>query len=75
METAKVLNNGLNQVIQLPNEYKITSDEMIVHKVGNAIILLEKEDSWQTFLNGIDGFSDDFLNEGRELIEVNRESL
>ncbi len=75
MATAKILNNGINQVIQLPNEYKIRSDEMIVHKVGNAIILLEKEDRWQTFLNGIDSFSDDFLNEGRESIEVTRESL
>lgn len=76
MATAKIINSGPNQVIQLPNEYKIPASEMFVQKIGSTIILMEKEDRWQTFLDGVNGFTDDFFCDGREeYIEVNREEF
>lgn len=34
--------------------------------LGDALMPLPKEASWQTFLNGVNGFSDDFLENGSQ---------
>ncbi len=66
METAKVFENGRSQAVRLPKKFRFTDNEVLIQRLGRAIILVPKEDAWQTFLEGIHGFSDDFLAEGRE---------
>ena len=45
-------------------------------RVGRAVVLLPKEAAWQTFLNGLNGFTDDFFQNGRELeVPTQRETL
>lgn len=65
METAKIFENGRSQAVRLPKKFRFSGEEVLVQRLGNAVMLVPKEDSWQTFLSGIDGFSDDFLEEGR----------
>lgn len=41
-----------------------------------STILFPKEAAWQTFLNGLNGFTDDFFETGREpSIPTERETL
>ncbi|MCI9596153.1 MAG: AbrB/MazE/SpoVT family DNA-binding domain-containing protein [Firmicutes bacterium] len=67
METAKIFENGRSQAVRLPKKFRFTSEEVFIQKLGDAVMLIPKEASWQTFLNGVNGFSDDFLENGRAL--------
>lgn len=76
METAKVFENGRSQAVRLPKKFRFDGDEVVVQRLGNAVLLVPKEEAWQTFMNGIDGFTDDFLKDGRTPdVPTDRESL
>ncbi len=76
METAKLFENGRSQAVRLPKEYRFSGDEVLVRRLGQAVILLPKEAAWQTFLNGLHAFTGDFLEGGREPeVSAEREAL
>ncbi|MCG6170105.1 antitoxin [Leptospira sp. FAT2] len=66
MQTAKLFINGRSQAVRLPKEFQFTGDDVLIQKVGEAVILVPKNKAWNVFLEGLNGFSDDFLEEGRE---------
>ena len=66
METAKIFENGRSQAVRLPKKYRFAGSEVYVQRLGRAVMLLPKEDSWQVFMNGLNGFTEDFMAEGRE---------
>ena len=65
MMTAKVFENGRSQAIRLPKECRFSSDEVMVNKIGDIVILLPKQNKWDSFMRAIDMFSDDFMTDGR----------
>ena len=65
MMTAKVFENGRSQAIRLPKEYRFSSDEVMVNKIGDIVLLLPKKHKWDSFMRAIDMFSDDFMADGR----------
>ncbi len=65
METAKIFENGRSQAVRLPKKFRFSGEEVLVQRLGQAVMLVPKEECWQTFLSGIDSFSDDFLEDGR----------
>ena len=76
MQTVKVFRSGNSQAVRIPKEFKIDDSELLIHKVGNSIILTSKDDIWTSFRNSIDEFSDDLFIDGREQPEYQeRESL
>ncbi|EIE03408.1 type II toxin-antitoxin system antitoxin VapB [Leptospira licerasiae] len=76
MQTAKLFINGRSQAVRLPKEFQFKGDDVFIQKVGEAVILVPKNKAWNVFLDGLNGFSEGFLKEGREtLSESERESL
>ncbi len=76
MMTAKVFENGRSQAIRLPKECRFSSDEVMVNKIGDIVILLPKHDKWDSFMRAIDMFSDDFMADGRAIdVSQERETL
>ena len=65
MMIAKVFENGRSQAIRLPKECRFSSDEVMVNKIGDVVILLPKQNRWDSFMRAIDMFSDDFMVDGR----------
>ena len=65
MMTAKVFENGRSQAVRLPKEYRFSSDEVMVNKIGDIVILMPKADKWKSFMDAIDMFSSDYMEEGR----------
>jgi antitoxin VapB len=66
MEIAKIFEDGKSQMVELPNKIRFTVDEVVVQQLGEAIILVPKEALWQTFIEGLNGFTDDIFGGGRE---------
>ena len=76
MMTAKVFKNGRSQAIRLPKECRFSSDEVVVNKIGDIVILLPKQNKWESFMRAIDMFSEDFMEDGRTTdIVQEREAL
>ena len=76
METAKIFENGRSQAVRLPKQFRFDVDEVVVQKLGEAVILVPKEALWQTFMDGLDGFTDDIFEDGRDQgTQGERESL
>lgn len=70
MMTAKVFENGRSQAVRLPKECRFQGDEVSVNKIGDAVILLPKDNGWAGFLAGLNLFTDDFMHDGRQQEET-----
>jgi antitoxin VapB len=53
--------NGDNQTVVLPKEFQFQGNEVYIKKIGNAVVLISKENPWQTFFDAIELFSEDFM--------------
>ena len=58
--------NGRSQAVRLPKKFQFPGDEVIIQKLGDVVILIPHDKAWDTFLNGIDSFSSDYMEEGRD---------
>lgn len=63
MDTAKLFQNGKSQAIRLPKQYRFRGTKVYIKKMGNAVILIPEEDSWQSLIDSVQLFSDDFMAE------------
>ncbi len=76
METAKLFQNGQSQAVRLPKKYRFSGDKVLIKRVGNAVVLLPYENSWETLFDSLEQFSDDFMSEERQQPELQeRESV
>lgn len=76
METAKIFETGRSQAVRLPKKFRFDVDEVVIQRLGDAVLLVPKESLWQTFLDGLNGFTDDIFENGREQgAQEERESL
>ena len=57
METAKIFENGRSQAVRLPKQFRFQADEVVVQKLGEAVLLVPKESLWQTFMDGLNSFT------------------
>jgi len=60
MKTAKLFKNGQSQAVRIPKEFRMIGDEVYIKKLGEAIILLPKENSWAPLFGSRIHFSKDF---------------
>ena len=65
MQTAKLFQNGHSQAVRLPKEFHFSGDYVFIQKHGDAVLLVAHDKAWEVFLEGVNGFSDDFLADGR----------
>lgn len=63
MDTAKLFRNGQSQAVRLPKAYRFRGSKVYIKKMGNAVVLIPEHDSWQTLLESLALFSDDFMAE------------
>ena len=62
MLTAKLFANGSSQAVRLPKEVRFSGTEVYVQKIGSSLMLVPKNKAWETFLEGINGFTDDYFD-------------
>ncbi|MFC2301166.1 MAG: antitoxin [Selenomonas artemidis] len=65
MECAALFETGRSQAVRLPNNFRFHGKEVFIQRLGKAVILVPKEDAWETFLSGLEEFTDDFFADGR----------
>ena len=76
MKTAKLFKNGDSQAVRLPKEFRFAGDEVLIKRVGSAVVLLPKAKSWDTLVQSLDKFPADFMSARDQPREAERrESL
>ncbi len=76
MEVAKVFETGRSQAVRLPKKFRFDDSEVLIQRIGEAVMLVPKDAGWKAFLEGINSFSDDFFADGRgQGKQQERESL
>lgn len=61
MKTAKIFRNGQSQAVRLPKEFRFKDDNVFIKKAGNVVVLIPKINSWDSLINSLSKFSDDFM--------------
>lgn len=59
-QVAKVFVSGNSQAIRLPKQFRLDAKEVFIRRRGNELVISPQPDSWAGFMEGCDGFSDDF---------------
>lgn len=75
MNRVKLCGSEDGQTLFLPEEYQIQGDEVYIKKVGNAIVLIPKDDPWQVLFQSLDLFSTDFMESRTQPEQTARETL
>jgi antitoxin VapB len=66
IETIKIEDISGEQFIKIPANLKIDDDKVYLKKVGSLIYVIPFHNPWQSIIDSLDGFSDDFMDIGRE---------
>ena len=74
MQTAKLFQNGQSQAVRLPKEFRFQGDKVFIKRMGNAVVLLPYQDSWQSLFDSLEQFSDDFMEHRDQPAQPPRES-
>lgn len=66
MDTAKLFVNGNSQAVRLPKQYRFDGDEVVIKRLGNAVVLLPKADPWQILFDAVGDFTPELTIERRD---------
>ncbi|HTL74748.1 MAG TPA: type II toxin-antitoxin system VapB family antitoxin [Casimicrobiaceae bacterium] len=56
MDSAKIFMSGRSQAVRLPKQYRFEGDEVLIKRVGEAVVLLPRTRSWDTLFDSLDAF-------------------
>ena len=63
MQTAKLFTNGRSQAVRLPKEFRFEGEEVFIKKVGNVVMLIPAEKSWDAMFAALEMFEPGFTIE------------
>lgn len=69
MQTAKVFMNGNSQAVRLPKNFRLEGDEVVIKKMGDAIMLMPKRYSYAALKASLDQLDADFQIERNQPTE------
>ncbi|MDZ8259358.1 type II toxin-antitoxin system VapB family antitoxin [Nostoc sp. ChiQUE01b] len=75
MNTAKLTTDGTHQMVILPEDFQLPGTEVYIKKIGNAIVLIAKDNPWQSLIDSLDNFSDDFMTTRNQPLVDTRETF
>lgn len=75
MDKASIFQDGQSQAIRLPKEYRFRGTKVHLKHLGNAVVLIPEYDSWQSLIDSLSMFSDDFMVERNQPPGQSREDL
>ena len=60
MQTAKLFANGKSQAVRLPKEFRFEGNEVVVKRLGNAVLLFPARYNAKELKNILDSLDPDF---------------
>ena len=72
--TAKVFMTNRSQAVRLPKEFQFDTDEVLIRKVGDDVILSPRPKDWRSYLETAPVASDAFMSDVEDLPVQEREA-
>ena len=72
IDIAKI--NG-SQAITIPDDMRINDDKVYLKKIGNTLHIIPYHNAWQNMIDGIDLFTQDFMENRNQIENQQRESF
>ena len=66
MQTAKIFITGRSQAVRLPQAFQFHAQEVIIQHLGNGVLLMPKNNNWQSLREAVAEFEPDFVLERGE---------
>jgi antitoxin VapB len=66
MNTAKLFKNGKSQAVRLPKQFKFKGTEVYIKRIGRNVVLIPKDNPWESLISSLDDFSDDFMADRKQ---------
>jgi antitoxin VapB len=60
MDIAKLFINGRSQAVRLPKAYRFEGDEVLIKRVGKAVVLLPRAHAWEVLFESLEHFEPGF---------------
>ncbi len=61
MDTAKIFYNGNSQAVMLPKDCRFKTEDVYIKRINGVVMLIPKNVKWESFVQSLDMFSDDFM--------------
>jgi antitoxin VapB len=71
--TAKVFMTNRSQAVRLPKDFQFATDEVLIRKVGDDVILSPRPRDWKSYLASAPVASEAFMTEVEDLPVQERE--
>ena len=71
--TAKVFMTNRSQAVRLPKDFQFATDEVLIRKVGDDVILSPRPRDWKSYLESAPVASEAFMTEVEDLPVQERE--
>jgi len=75
MNIAKLFKNGKSQAVRLPKQFKFQGSEVYIKRIGRNVMLIPKDDPWESLISSLDKFSEDFMSDREQPAGDKREIL
>jgi len=69
MRTTKLFTYKGSQCVRLPEEFQLDGEKVFIQKHGDAILLVPCNRKWEVFLEGLSGFSSDFMQKDQQRMD------
>ena len=71
--TAKVFMTNRSQAVRLPKDFQFATDEVLIRKVGDDVVLSPRPRDWKAYLESAPVASEAFMTEVEDLPAQERE--
>jgi antitoxin VapB len=75
MKTATIVQDGPNQAVTLPEEFRVDGEKVYINKVGNVVVLIPETHPWKSLFASLDQFTDDYMDEREQPQIQSREEI
>lgn len=72
-ETIDIKNISGSQLIEIPENFKIDDDKVYLKKVGNTLYVIPFHNPWQSLVESVNEFTEDFMDERNQPVQQQRE--
>jgi antitoxin VapB len=75
IEAVNIQNLEGSQAINIPSSLKINDDKVYIKKIGNVLYLIPFHNPWQNFMDSLEDFTPDFMENRNQPPAQSRESF
>jgi antitoxin VapB len=75
MQTAKLIRDGQDQAVRLPKEFHFSGRTVFIKRLGSAVILLPKGETWADHQQSVTGFDLDVVKKREKQKKRTRASV